>query len=99
LSQSIIELINQKHHLAKHKFFRTSRNLSPATSNPSLQQYDNYQIHDLYCEDIIYEDLIINNITIPHPNPVEFRTFLAVERVSVHGEIEINFEAIALAYP
>lgn len=71
-------------------------NYLPTDSKPSLQQYDNYQIHDLYCEDIIYQAIEGTSFV---PDPVRNRRFLAVERVSPHGSIECNFEAIATAHP
>lgn len=61
----------------------------PVIPKPSLQQYDNYQIHDLYCEDIYYPTA---------KPPVFFKSFLAVERVSPHGEIECDFNQIAMDY-
>jgi hypothetical protein len=65
-------------------------NYLPTVPKPSLQQYDNYQIHDLYCEDIYYSSSLV---------PVLFRSFLAVERVSPYGEIECDFNQIAMDYP
>jgi hypothetical protein len=61
---------------------------APIISKPSLQQYDNYQIHDLYCDDIKYIGADIKL----------FNNFLAVQRVSPYGAIECNFEAIAILY-
>lgn len=63
---------------------------APANPKPPLQQFDNYQIHDLYCEDIYYPDV---------KPPVLFRSALGVQRVSPYGEIECDFESIALEYP
>jgi hypothetical protein len=71
----------------------------PGISKPELQQYDNYQIHDLYCSDILYQDLVLNTATILHPPHIKFKSFLAVEKISIHGEIPFDFEAIALMYP
>jgi hypothetical protein len=68
-------------------------------SNPSLKQWDTEEIHDLYCEDIIYQDLEISGNIIEAPDPIKFRTFLAIEKISIHGEIPFDFEAIALLYP
>lgn len=66
----------------------------PIVVKEPLRQYDNYQRHDLICEDIIYS--AIGNNT---PPPVKFRNFLAIERTSLIGEIECDFTAIALMYP
>jgi hypothetical protein len=63
-------------------------NYLPLISKPSLQQYDNYQIHDLYCVDIVESP---TNIKL-------FKQFLAVERVSPHGEINCDFNQIAELY-
>lgn len=68
----------------------------PPIPKPSLQQYDNYQIHDLYCRDIEYLPL---PATATVPPPLLFKRWLAVERVSIHGAIECDFEAIANLYP
>jgi uncharacterized protein (DUF1684 family) len=64
----------------------------PTISKPSLQQYDNYQIHDLYCRDIIFTDTTLGNTNIV------FKKFLAVETVSPVGSIECDFNAIANQY-
>lgn len=68
----------------------------PLAPKPSLQQYDNYQIHDLYCEDIIYQPFSPGGFV---PESRQNKKFLAVERVSPHESVECNFEAIATTYP
>lgn len=69
--------------------------LVPLYPNLYLQQYDNYEIHDFYCDDINYS---VANVAKPELS-VKFQNWLAVERVSPHGIIECDFEAIALLYP
>lgn len=71
---------------------------APAVSKSSLQQYDNYQIHDLYCDDIEYRSVTVFSQVIPAPSSVKFKNFLAVERVSPFGEIPCDFETIAKTY-
>jgi hypothetical protein len=72
---------------------------APPDSKPSLQQWDNYQIHDLYCDDVLYQPLVVGSKTISPPADAKRNNFLAVERVSPHGSIDCDFEAIAVAYP
>jgi hypothetical protein len=72
---------------------------APKIFKEELAQYDNYQIHDLYCNDIFWDALTIDGRQISPPNPSLFNNFLAVEKISLHGTIECNFEAIALAHP
>jgi hypothetical protein len=67
-------------------------NYLTATPNPSLQQYDNYQIHDLYCSERLTEP-IVNQPTMIG------KYWIAVERVSPYGAIPFDFEAIAILYP
>lgn len=68
----------------------------PPVPKPPLQQWDNYQIHDLYCEDIVYVTALE---TTDKPDRIIFRNFLAVERFNPIDAIECDFEAIAKAYP
>jgi hypothetical protein len=70
----------------------------PPIDKPELGQYDNYQIYDIYCDDIVYEILTINGHDVDPPEPVKFKNFLAVERVSPIGAIECDFNAIANIY-
>jgi hypothetical protein len=72
-------------------------NRLPAIPKPSLQQYDNYQIHDLYCIDIVYAQ-IPNLPSITPPQPVLKKSFLAVEMVSPNTSISCDFNAIASTY-
>ena len=68
----------------------------PSISKPSLQQYDNYQIYSVYCEDIVYSSLpASSNI----PIPVKQRNFLAVQSMSPSGLIKCNFSEIVDLYP
>jgi hypothetical protein len=69
----------------------------PSVSKPSLQQYDNYQIHDMYCIDIIYSS-IPSLPTASVPPSVKQKAWLAVERVSPLGLISCDFGAIAETY-
>jgi hypothetical protein len=62
----------------------------PPVVKEQLARIDNYQIHNIYCEDVYY--------TNSNP-PVLFRDFLAVERVSPYGQIECDFDQIAMDYP
>ena len=72
----------------------------PPIDKPSLGGYDPYQIHDIYCDDIEYQPLTdSNNNPIDPPDPIKFKNWLAVERISPKGVIECNFEAIAVQYP
>ena len=72
----------------------------PNNFKESLAQYDNYQIHDLYCVDIVYSSIQTGSgLIVPPPPQNKFRSFLGVERVSPFGVINCNFEAIAIAYP
>jgi hypothetical protein len=71
----------------------------PPIDKPELGQYDNYQIHDMYCDDIIYQKLIIVGKDVTPPIPVKFKNFLAVERVSPTGLIDCDFNSIASSYP
>ena len=72
---------------------------NPSIPKPSLQQYDNYQIHDLYCDDIVYQPSVLNYQPVLPPQPVLFKNFLAVEAYSPHGVIDCDFDAIAITYP
>jgi hypothetical protein len=60
--------------------YMTNDPYAPLVPKPELQQYDNYQIHDLYCVDIVYTNSYIGSIsnnTIHPPNL--FRSWIAVE--------------------
>ena len=68
----------------------------PSIPKPSLQQYDNYQIYSVYCEDIVYSGLpASSNI----PSPVKQRNFLAVQSMAPSGSIKCNFSQIVDLYP
>lgn len=74
-----------------------SDNYRPQTSKPSLQQWDNYQIHDVYCTDVI--GVKENSGFVESKNNIANESeFLAVQ-VYAPEVIECNFNAIALAYP
>jgi hypothetical protein len=62
----------------------------------SLQQYDNYQIYNLYCRDTVYQVL---KDGILQPNEIHlFRSFLAVQSYSPYG-IPDDFDSIIRSYP
>jgi hypothetical protein len=71
----------------------------PIVVKPELQQWDNYQINDLYCNDIDYLPIVISGITVSPPPSLIFKNFLAVEKACIYPAIECDFEAIAVAYP
>jgi hypothetical protein len=77
-------------------FAANSDPYAPLVPIDSLQQYDNYQIHDLYCIDVIYGS--INTITSP---PSLFRSFLAVEVYRFKQDYipYTDFNLIAQTYP
>lgn len=70
----------------------------PPVIKPELNQWDNYGIHDLYCTDITFEKISSSGTREALPNKV-FQSFLAVQHYDLSGKPEIDFEAIALAYP
>ena len=67
----------------------------PTIPKPSLQQYDPYQIYDLYCRDILY----IDNETGNDPPVVLMKDFVAAQHYSPSGIILCDFRQIALMYP
>lgn len=67
----------------------------PSSSKPSLQQYDNYQIHSLYCVDVICKKNVNGLIT---QNNIIFQNFIAVQAFDVN-EIEFDFDEIIQLYP
>jgi hypothetical protein len=72
-------------------------NYKPTISKPSLQQYDNYQINDLYCIDIVY--LPISDLpNVEPPEPILKKSFLAVEVVAPNTSISCDFNTIANTY-
>jgi hypothetical protein len=70
----------------------------PTNPKPELQQWDNYQINDLYCDDIEYSPVTVLGQVISAPSSVIFNNFLAVERTSIRAKIECDFELIANNY-
>jgi hypothetical protein len=72
---------------------------TPSVSRPEAQKWDSYQTYDLYCEDIIYQNLAIDDEVIVAPRPIKFKSFLAVDKCSVYGAISFDFNAVALMYP
>lgn len=72
---------------------------APAISRPEAQKWDSYQTHDLYCEDIFYQQLEVRNRVVMPPEAVKFKSFLAVEKCSINEAISFDFESIALLYP
>lgn len=65
----------------------------PSNPKPHLQQYDNYQIYDLYCEDIL------NSFNGAIANQIQNKSFTAVQKFSPHGNILCDFRALAILYP
>jgi|GEM_PF-6043480 len=61
----------------------------PTDVKPSLQQYDNYQIYDIYLSDAIYSPTIKKIGLIK----------LAVQKYSPLGVIDCDFNSIANLYP
>jgi hypothetical protein len=70
---------------------------APSASNPSLQQYDNYQIYDLHCVDIVYSQTI--NGVEQAPFIDRKKQWLAVQVFDPSGIIPCNFAQIVLDYP
>lgn len=68
---------------------------TPAVSKPLLQQYDNYQIYDLYCIDVTIDK---TNYDGSHKQVFQLQnSFLAVQAYSCLP-IKCNFNAIASQY-
>jgi hypothetical protein len=72
-------------------------NYKPVISKPSLQQYDNYQINNIFSIDIVYTPLPQAPNIAPPPPQVR-KSFLAVEMVSPVGMIDCDFNHIANTY-
>lgn len=70
-------------------------NDAPLVSKPSLQQYDNYQIYDIYCVDIIY-DVVLNGITTNKQDKGIYQ--LAVQAYSPNV-VKCDFNALVIQYP
>lgn len=68
----------------------------PAIPKPSLQQYDNYQIYDMHCVDILYEHTVGQSILKPNPRDVQ-SNWLAVQVYSI-GIIPCDFNKIVSKY-
>ena len=68
---------------------------APPISKPSLQQYDNYQIYDLYCVDII-SDVVIDGVMSGKQDKGFY--LLAVQAYSP-SIVKCNFNALAIQYP
>jgi hypothetical protein len=69
---------------------------APSVPKPAAQQWDNYQIYDLYCTDRIFE--VKKNGVIQPPEKIVFRDFLAVQAYHPSA-IGCDFDAIVRAYP
>ena len=68
---------------------------APETLKPSLQQYDNYQIYDLYCEDITFQ--VASSVDGNYANLIKNKNRLAVQAYSIQP-IPCNFDAIIKQY-
>jgi hypothetical protein len=72
---------------------------APKVPKPSLQQYDNYQIHRMYCIDRNYPSIpqltrsSITTINEPLSN------WIAYELTNNEGSIPINFGSFVEQYP
>jgi hypothetical protein len=80
-------------------FVANPNEYAPKVDKPASGQYDNFQMNDFYCNDTTYQELVIDGNTIDPPASSLFNNFLAVQKVSPTGEIDCDFEAIALTYP
>lgn len=69
----------------------------PQVHKASLQQYDNYQIYDIFCTDSIRTSVI--NGSSPQDSSLLKRNFLAVQAYDVNGQIPLDFALIATTYP
>jgi hypothetical protein len=69
---------------------------APVISKSSLQQWDNYQIHSVYCVDSIRSEIINSNP--PIDATIKFTSFLAVQSYGLN-DIDCNFDSIAQLYP
>jgi hypothetical protein len=71
----------------------------PAILKPSLAQWDNYQIHNLYCVDIQKQEITTVGTTANTvDSTIAFKSFLAVQAYSFK-DIPCNLDAIVRAYP
>lgn len=72
----------------------------PATLKPSLAQWDNYQLHNLYCVDTHKQEIstVSGVITSTIDSSTVFKSFLAVQAYSFK-DIPCDFDAIVRAYP
>jgi hypothetical protein len=72
----------------------------PAVLKPSLAQWDNYQIHNLYCVDTRRQKITTINGAVNDTADftITFKSFLAVQAYSVQ-DIPCNFDEIVRAYP
>jgi hypothetical protein len=68
----------------------------PSSPKPSLQQYDNYQIYDLFCTDKIMS--ISVNAEPPQQQIKKQQNFLAVQAFDPRYQIPVNFTFIATTY-
>jgi hypothetical protein len=71
-------------------------NYRPIDPKPSLQQYGNYQLDDLYCTDIVIIETV-NGVQQPEQLSKK-NNFLAVQAYSARP-ITVNFSQIVQQYP
>jgi hypothetical protein len=70
----------------------------PAVLKPPLAQWDNYQIHNLYCVDIQKQEITTVGTTASTVDSIiPFKSSLAVQAYSFK-DIPCNFDAIVRAY-
>jgi hypothetical protein len=71
----------------------------PAILKPSLAQWDNYQLHNLYCVDTRRQEVttIGGAVTSTIDSTIVFKSLIAVQAYSFK-DIPCNFDAIVRAY-
>jgi hypothetical protein len=71
----------------------------PVVLKPSLAQWDNYQLHNLYCVDTHRQEVTMTGTTTNTiDSSIVFKDLLAVQAYSFK-DIPCNFDAIVSAYP
>jgi hypothetical protein len=72
----------------------------PAVLKPPLAQWDNYQLHNLYCVDTHRQEITTINgaVTSTVDSTIVFKSLIAVQAYSFK-DIPCNFDAIVRAYP
>ena len=68
----------------------------PAVSLPSLDQYDNYQIYNLFCVD---KNVQVSVNGVAGSYSIKMNDWLAVQAYSPFRKIPTDFREIVLAHP